>query len=569
MEKERITITPSTTGNGFDIPFPNGTVTIPDTPGGYCISSGCGSGKTESIKSLIRQKFAKGILYCVDTVAECLKMHQWVHDELVTPGTISATDVMMINSKSDLESMKTYQDHPEKICDVPILIVVQVRFFVELINYFLLFKSSSKPMPFDGDFRGLMAGSDLRKYIIFDETPLFLKPFATLTKGEISPYVIERGGKWICKSPREIRRIYDDFIKGDSKMDYNRKNNVLGRTLNSVVLSVIPRFFDTWMAQKGKDCYIQFWPSDLVQPKMTSHVLVYEGAGDILIGKSDKFQAIDLTPKYNCNVEFHPFDFSFDRKKIPDAPEYQSFVASIVSIIRAAQGKTLVVIWMDFKTSRLTDVPNDKYTGLLKDSLLMAGIQESEFAVTYYGASDTKSTNEYRDYTNIVLAGQWGLGPSVITKLKQAFHCQDTCMENYMMWYYIQLLLRIGIRNNNGGTYHVYYSNDHRDTFIDRIKIYLNYNILIPSKIKANTPLWEILVEQQKKGNYYLKDIRKLVLHDPGLKSAIESRTPYVMTIPLQKIGAMIPKKKKLQKDNYKTLVKFLGNLSVHLNICR
>jgi hypothetical protein len=302
---------------------------------------------------------------------------------------------------------------------------------------------------------------------------------------------------------------------------------------------------------------------------MTSHVLVYEGAGDILIGKSDKFQAIDLTPKYNSTVEFHPFSFGLTRKKEPDDTEYQSFVASIVSIIRGAQGKTLVVIWMDFKAGKLTDIPNDKYTEMLKDCLVTAGIQESEFAVTYYGASDTKSTNEYRDYTNIVLAGQWGLGPSVITKLKQAFHCQDTCLENYLMWYYVQLILRIGIRNNNGGTYHVYYSSDHRDTFIDRIKIYLNYNILIPSKIKANTPLWEILVEQQKKGSYYLKDIRKLIQFDCGLKSAIESRTPYVMTIPLQKIGAMIPKKKRLQKDNYKTLVKFLRNLSVCLSISR
>ena len=569
MAKERITIIRHTTGNGFDIPFTNGTISVPDTPGGYYVSSGCGSGKTESIKSLIRLKHSLGILYCVDTVAECRKMYQWVHDELVTPGTITDTDVMMINSKSNLESMKMYQDHPEKICDVQILIVVQVRFFVELINYFLVYKPNPKPAPFDGDFKGLMARPDLRKYIIFDETPLFLKPFVTLTKGQLSPYVTERSGKWVCKSPPDIRHTYDSFIKGDSKMDYNRKDNVLGRTLNSVVLSVIPRMFDTWMAQTGREYFIQFWPSDLVQPKMTSHVIVYEGAGDILIGKSDKFQAIDLTPKYNCNVEFHHFDFKLSRKKIPDTTEYQSFVASIASIIHAAQGKTLIVIWMDFKTNRLTDVPNDKYTSQLKESLLTAGIQESEFAVTYYGASDTKSTNEYRDYTNIVLAGQWGLGPSVITKLKQAFHCQNTCMENYMLWYYVQLLLRIGIRNNNGGTYHVYYSSDHRDTFIDRIKIYLNYNILIPSKIKANTPLWEILVGQQKKGSYYLKDIRKLVLHDPGLKSAIESRTPYVMTIPLQKIGAMIPKKKKLQKDNYKTLVKFLRNLSVCLNICR
>jgi len=571
MAKERITITPSTTGNGFDIPFPNGTVTIPDTPGGYCISSGCGSGKTESIKSLIRQKFAKGILYCVDTVAECKKMYQWVHDELVTPGFITDADVMMINSKSDLVSMKTYQDHPEKICDVPILIVVQVRFFVELINYFLLYKPKTKPQPFDGDFRSLMASHNLRTYIVFDETPLFLKPFATLTKGELSPFAaIDHNGRWTCKSPQEIWRIYDSFIKGDPKMDYNRKDNVLARTMNSVVLSMIPRMFTSWMAQKGKEYHIQYWPSDLVQPKMTSHVLVYEGAGDVLIGNSDKFTAIDLPSKYkNSKVEFHPFDFQLNRKMVPDGAAYQSFVASIVNILRSSTGKTLIVIWKDFKAGQLTDVPNDKYTNLLKDCLSTAGIPATDFAVTYYGASDTKSTNIYRDYTNIVLAGQWGLGPSVVRKLQQAFHCQTACMENYMMWYYIQLILRIGVRNNNGGTYHVYYSSDHRSTFIDRIKIYLNYNILIPSRIPANTPLWEIMVRQQKKGGYYLKDIKALVQVEPGLKTAIESGQPYTMTIPLQKIATLIPKKKKPQKDNYKTLVKFLRKLSVVLNICR
>ena len=101
MAKERINIIPSHTGNGFDIPFPNGTISVPDTPGGYYVSSGCGSGKTESIKSLIRQKHSHGILYCVDTVVECQKMYQWVHDELVTPGFITNADVMMINSREE------------------------------------------------------------------------------------------------------------------------------------------------------------------------------------------------------------------------------------------------------------------------------------------------------------------------------------------------------------------------------------------------------------------------------------------------------------------------------------
>lgn len=569
MAKELINITPSTSGNGFDIPFPNGKVTIPDTPGGYCISSGCGSGKTESIKSLIRQKFPKGILYCVDTVAECQKMHQWVIDELVTPGTISATDVMMINSKADLESMKTYQDHPEKICEVPILIVVQVRFFVELINYFLLYKPKTKPQPFDGDFRSLMVSPDMRTYIVFDETPLFLKPFATLAKGELSPYVIDHNGSWVCKSPQEIWRVYDSFIKGDPKMDYNRKDNVLARTMNSVVLSMIPRLFTSWMAQKGKEYHIQYWPSDLVQLGMRTHVLIYEGAGDILLGNNSKFKLLDVPKKYNSTVYFYSFGFGLSRKAIPTDQEYSSFVVSVHNILNTCQGKTLIIIWKDFKGGLLSEKSDNTYVTKLQDALISDGVPAGSFAVTYYGAADTKSTNSYRDCKNVILCGRWGLGDNVIHRLKRGFDCQTACMENYMMWYYVQLVLRIGIRNNNGGKYHIYYSSDHEDTFIFRLSAYLNQNIFIPQKVKAGTPLWEALIQNYKMGKKYLPDLRKLVGHDSGLKIAIEAGQQYVYTVPLKDIARLIPKKKKPQKDNYKGLIGFLEKINVKLQITR
>ena len=569
MAKELINITPSTSGNGFDIPFPNGKVTIPDTPGGYCISSGCGSGKTESIKSLIRQKFPKGILYCVDTVAECQKMHQWVIDELVTPGTISATDVMMINSKADLESMKTYQDHPEKICEVPILIVVQVRFFVELINYFLLYKPKTKPQPFDGDFRSLMVSPDMRTYIVFDETPLFLKPFATLTKGELSPYVIDHNGSWVCKSPQEIWRVYDSFIKGDPKMDYNRKEHILARTMNSVVLSMIPRLFTSWMAQKGKEYHIQYWPSDLVQLGMRTHVLIYEGAGDILLGNNSKFKLLDVPKKYNSTVYFYSFGFGLSRKAIPTDQEYSSFVVSVHNILNTCQGKTLIIIWKDFKGGLLSEKSDNTYVTKLQDALISDGVPAGSFAVTYYGAADTKSTNSYRDCKNVILCGRWGLGDNVIHRLKRGFDCQTACMENYMMWYYVQLVLRIGIRNNNGGKYHIYYSSDHEDTFIFRLSAYLNQNIFIPQKVKAGTPLWEALIQNYKMGKKYLPDLRKLVGHDSGLKIAIEAGQQYVYTVPLKDIARLIPKKKKPQKDNYKGLIGFLEKINVKLQITR
>jgi hypothetical protein len=476
---------------------------------------------------------------------------------------------MMINSKADLESMKTYQDHPEKICEVPILIVVQVRFFVELINYFLLYKPKTKPQPFDGDFRSLMVSPDMRTYIVFDETPLFLKPFATLTKGELSPYVIDHNASWVCKSPQEIWRVYDSFIKGDPKMDYNRKEHILARTMNSVVLSMIPRLFTSWMAQKGKEYHIQYWPSDLVQLGMRTHVLIYEGAGDILLGNNSKFKLLDVPKKYNSTVYFYSFGFGLSRKAIPTDQEYSSFVVSVHNILNTCQGKTLIIIWKDFKGGLLSEKSDNTYVTKLQDALISDGVPAGSFAVTYYGAADTKSTNSYRDCKNVILCGRWGLGDNVIHRLKRGFDCQTACMENYMMWYYVQLVLRIGIRNNNGGKYHIYYSSDHEDTFIFRLSAYLNQNIFIPQKVKAGTPLWEALIQNYKMGKKYLPDLRKLVGHDSGLKIAIEAGQQYVYTVPLKDIARLIPKKKKPQKDNYKGLIGFLEKINVKLQITR
>ena len=82
--KELFNISPHSTGDGFTMDLKTGVVDVPDENGGYIISTSMGAGKTESIKSLIRQKYNDGILYCVDTKEEELKkMYCWIMEELV------------------------------------------------------------------------------------------------------------------------------------------------------------------------------------------------------------------------------------------------------------------------------------------------------------------------------------------------------------------------------------------------------------------------------------------------------------------------------------------------------
>ena len=96
--RELFDITPHSTGPGFRMRLKTGEIDVPDGRGGYIVSSGMGSGKTESIKSLIRQKYNEGILYCVDTKDELEKMFGWIVENLVMEGVLRMEDVMIISS---------------------------------------------------------------------------------------------------------------------------------------------------------------------------------------------------------------------------------------------------------------------------------------------------------------------------------------------------------------------------------------------------------------------------------------------------------------------------------------
>ena len=166
--KELFNITPHITGDGFRMQLSTGVIDVPDDNGGYIISSGCGSGKTESIKSLIRQKYNSGILYCVDTRDELGKMYDWilanlVNRELGYGDILRESDVMIISSDKERSSfLNQYRDNPEILMEKKIILITHVRFWTDLINYFLIYRPKSPVDSFDGDFRKLMIRPDLR-----------------------------------------------------------------------------------------------------------------------------------------------------------------------------------------------------------------------------------------------------------------------------------------------------------------------------------------------------------------------------------------------------------------------
>ena len=563
--RELFNIEPHSTGPGFLMRLKTGEIDVPDERGGYIISSGCGSGKTESIKSLIRNKYNEGILYCVDTKEELDKMYNWIIDNLVDvmPG-LKKEDVMIISSDDEhYISLSEYKDNPEIIMQQKILLITHVRFWTDLINFFLIYKPTSDVDPFDGDFRKLMIRDDLRGYIVFDETPTFIKPFVTFSSVMMGNFTdIDNEGKTRSKKPEDIERFYDRFIKGTSSEIFNTKYRI-GRIKKQVALNLIPDYYDSWSISGRKELSISFYPVDLCPDNTTinTHILIFEGVGDILFKDIRNYKLLDTSEKYNTIVDFQKLEFGITRKNHNDSL-FERVMTKIAGLITEP---TLIISWKEVNDEK-SDSGNSGYRERIRNALLRRNVDCSLFHVTYYGANDNKSTNCFRDYKQIVLLGDWNLPNTESSKIRRAYG-MTTDTQDYKDWFFIQLISRIGIRKHiKGESYKVIYTDDFDFWFIERMTRYFNYNQIIRKYSLTNND-WEKKIEEMKIRKNVKEEIIKLIGSDNNLQNAITLGQEYSINVGFDYLENIGIKRDRRERGKYSTLIETLKKIGIELNI--
>ena len=585
-----LNITPSTTGGGFTMNLTNGTIKVPDKQGFYVISTGCGSGKTQNSKSLIKQKFNEGILYCVDTNSELIKMYDWIKKE----GFVNASDVQIITSDSAYrDELEKYWENPELLLKKKILLITHVRLWTDLLNYFLVYNPNLSSMdPFDGDFQALMARDDLRKYIIIDETPLFVKPFASVPR-EILGVFSKRDskGRWKCMEKKEISDAYKTFVEDTDRDPFMRNGSKRYEKIKrDVILNMIPGCYDRWMQSKKSQTYsITFNPFDLMQKEVKSHVLILEGAGDLLFkGSNNYLQLLNSPHKYNAHVDFEPYHFDLKRREeaydINEKGEqnfsatfnkqfgcYISWLTQKIKDNQANNKKTLVVVWKDYgknngSNQHKNDEKNfyDKVNEALKSDTTL---NDSYYHVLYYGSTESKSTNDYREYAEIILSGSWML-PNTETKKFNANFGVETSNENHCLWFYVQLICRIGIRNHDGRNYKVWFSDDFKKGFLDKLKDYFS-NKPLKNKTVANKrfPKWlENKLEDSKFNRNHYEALENMLKKYNDIKDCIKNNKTYDITLSFDDMQPISPRKVR-KAEQYKSLVNNLNRLGINLKV--
>lgn len=562
--RELFDITPHSTGPGFRMRLKTGEIDVPDGRGGYIVSSGMGSGKTESIKSLIRHKHDEGILYCVDTRDELEKMFGWIVENLVVEGVLRMEDVMIISSDPGrADFLGQYRDNPEVLMEKKVILITHVRFWTDLINHFLIYKPREEVAPFDGDFRTLMGRDDLRGYVIFDETPTFINPFVEFDRSMLGIFgKTDENGNIVCKPPEELGRYYDLFIRGGRNDLFNQAYRI-NRMKRDVVLRLIPKYYGSWVMSDTDKVGITFYPVDLCPGGMTisTHILIFEGAGNILFRGSTRFTLLDTESKYNTVTDFKRMDFGLSRKCFDEA----GFGTFVKRIGRLIDKPSLIVCWKDINGD--DDGPGKSgYAERFKRLLVAEGVDPGLFTVTYYGATDNKSTNSYRDVEQILLCGDWNLPNTESAKIRRAYGT-STDPHSQKDWYFSQLITRIGIRKHiEGEVYTVWYTDDFDERFIERMDAYFNENRVVDRKSVSHND-WEKRLEGMKIRSNLKDEIILLARYDKDMQKAITMDDEYTKEVTFVYLEMIGIKRYVRERRKYDRLVETLSKLKITLVI--
>lgn len=566
--KELFNISPHSTGDGFTMDLKTGVVDVPDENGGYIISTSMGAGKTESIKSLIRQKYNDGILYCVDTKEELKKMYCWIIDGLVKDKScgLNYNDVMIVSSDKDFQyQLSLYRDNPEMLMYKKVILITHVRFWTDLINYFLVYNPDKKEevRPFNGDFAKLMTRNDLRRYVVFDETPTFIKPFVEFDRSILGVFSKMDGeGKITCMDKDGISAFYERFIR-NTKLDFFNDTYKINRIKRDVVLGLIPKYYDSWMVEEGQKVGITFNPVDICPDNVDikTHVLIFEGAGNILFKGSSCFKLLDVKEKYNTVTEFKQVEFGLRRNRL-DNDKFDSFLDGIVKLI---DKPSLVVCWKDVNGN--DEGPGiSSYAERVRNGLLERKVNPEMFSVTYYGASDNKSTNQYRDMKQIILCGDWSLPNTEAAKIRKAYGTKADS-QDLKMWFFAQLITRIGIRKHiKGDRYTVLYTCDFEECFIDRLDSYFNKNKLIPISPVIHED-WKVKLDGMKIRSNTKSEIITLAGSDDKMQQAIVQGKKFRKEVTFDFLDMLGIKRAKHERRKYEPLINTLGMIGITLVI--
>ena len=452
-------------GTAIHIRHLTGEVSIPNH-GSYVLNIPCGAGKSTAIKDLISKQHDKGVVVFVATKKDADDMKADL-DRLDIP-TMKG-QVIVIHQ--DSVSLKAFMDDPKSFTQKKVLIVPNVNLYIGLLPALFAYSLRGEVdiEKYIGDLKSLMCSDEVREYIIIDEQPSFIRPYATFCRNEMLGYmsdVKKSGGthKASCRSIDDMSFIYDEFIKKSANRFY-KIDSILNGFRVKETLQHIRSSYSDMLDSKSSYYAIYHYLKDIPCQKMKSYLLIWDATAAILSNyNKTPFKLLSNVGGMYCSpIQFEKFPMNVERWLFNGKASDQDLREQLKDIVDELEKQInivsplLIITWKYMVSHDSDPDKTDKRIDMirvLEEMLDERGLTD-KFTIIYRGSGEDKATNSFADYAGVSFLGEWRTGKEALKLLNKNYGFKSTEMK-LRLAAMVQSVCRIRIRRHDGDKIHIF-----------------------------------------------------------------------------------------------------------------
>ncbi len=562
-----------------------GEETIPCSGGTYVIPIPCGCGKSLSITSLISQVAEDGVLLVEKSNDECYK----TKEDLVRDG-VDSKDIAIVYMGSSEHSIM--QNNPEQISTYKVLIMPSLHLYITYLPAILAYGKGGRAVDIEkyiGDTESLLLSDEVRRFILIDEQPDFIKPFA-----EFSPSLATILYGVPCKENAlhsveidptlhlkpmtlgQVQSCYNLKLRSNEDCFIRFKPKTRVQELKAMEsLYYIHKNYKEIAECDNSTMTIDHWLKDLIAKGMKTNIYLFDGTADLLSDyRKSPFALIPKSSKSYCSdIEFSEFDMGVERwlfEKGVDSEVIRERLTDTIDElerqIKMIDGKLLIITW---KYMAAMPVREDEKAPkqlpimeILGEELDKRGMNGS-YTIIYRGSSLDKGTNAFASYAGVTFLGEWKVGKNSLVKLNKNFGINSKEIDTRTAAM-VQNVCRVRIRQHNGDKVWVFYSSDIDKVLVSRLFNYFKEE----SEPSCNITGVPYSMKHERDRGFIAK-VMKLCKHDYRILDAVRKANPTPITITLDDIHTLLPLKERRSRAYKPLLDKINREYNINLNITK
>ncbi len=537
-----------------------GEMQVPCAGGAYVAVAECGVGKSTGITELVKLFPKEAFAIFERTKADCDE----ARIRLIRAGVMPHEIIVLHGDSPDYPRL---HNDPEKVSQSRIIIMPHIHLYTDFMPVLFAYDAGRRVdlEPYIADMTKLMKSDRVRRFILIDEAPDFVVPFAKFNGVEMtntySHYSSKCGrygvdvdglGKAFLNpmTQEQMERLCFSRVN-KTPMTLYKDRDPHTKLKTREALHYIRQNFREIACKVNELLYHNL--NDLVQHGSKANIYLFDATGAVLSNyRKSRFRPIRSSGKsYSSPITFEKFTMKVDRWKHESVADASTIAAEVALMadeierqISTITGNLLVISWkymsLRFQDPEKEDEQIDVISELDKE--LKNRSLDGRYAIIYRGSGDDRATNKFADYEAVTFLGEWKCGTQNVKNTNRNLGINSTEL-NHRVAGMVQAICRIRIRQHEGLPIKVFYSSD-----IDAELMAATFSHFKENSDTGVSVTGVPVFVPDKRDLTNIDRLRALCGYDSTLLTHVKQCKPYTCSIKFEDMKRLIPMREKKRR---------------------